>query len=175
MDPGGPQKGSTTDAGGGHTLTAVDAISNTSNLLAWLMTALVVATALAGVAVVVCAVAVVAARLRNGAPATASDLNIVAAGSLRSDSADDDPAGSGAATTPSHGRSGPARSAAVPSEAETRRPQLPVGAEAALNAIVELRPDPRNVVVTHRDPTGEVRLYPMGAANDANNRLERSA
>ena len=44
-------------------------------------------------------------------------------------------------------------------------PQLPAGAEAALNAITELRPDPRNVVVTHRDPTGEVRLraYPRSA------------
>lgn len=35
---------------------------------------------------------------------------------------------------------------------------LPRGAEAALNAISELPADPRNVVVTHRDPTGEVRL-----------------
>jgi hypothetical protein len=34
--------------------------------------------------------------------------------------------------------------------------RLPAGAEAALNAIAELFPDPRNVVVTHRDPTGEV-------------------
>jgi hypothetical protein len=59
--------------------------------------------------------------------------------------------------------------------AEARRPQLPVGAEAALNAIVELRPDPRNVVVTHRDPTGEVRLYPLNASHDDNTRLERSA
>jgi negative regulator of sigma E activity len=39
-------------------------------------------------------------------------------------------------------------------------PQLPAGAETALNAITELQPDPRNVVVTHRDPTGEVRLRP---------------
>jgi len=46
---------------------------------------------------------------------------------------------------------------------EVIRPeQLPLGAEAALNAIAELRPDPRNVVVTHRDPTGEVRLRPLG-------------
>ena len=47
----------------------------------------------------------------------------------------------------------------VPAEAPAA-PQLPAGAEAALNAITELRPDPRNVVVTHRDPTGEVRLRP---------------
>lgn len=39
-------------------------------------------------------------------------------------------------------------------------PQLPAGAETALNAITEVHPDPRNVVVTHRDPTGEVRLRP---------------
>jgi hypothetical protein len=38
---------------------------------------------------------------------------------------------------------------------------LPAGAEAALNAITELFADPRNVVVTHRDPTGEVRVTPL--------------
>jgi len=52
-------------------------------------------------------------------------------------------------------RLAPAMSPDVPAA-----PHLPAGAEAALNAITELRPDPRNVVVTHRDPTGEVRLRP---------------
>lgn len=48
---------------------------------------------------------------------------------------------------------------------------LPRGAEAALNAISELPADPRNVVVTHRDPTGEVRLRPSVPAGQ----LPRSA
>jgi len=56
-----------------------------------------------------------------------------------------------------------ARQTSMPTAAETgeRPEQLPLGAEAALNALSELRPDPRNVVVTHRDPTGEVRLQPV--------------
>jgi hypothetical protein len=50
------------------------------------------------------------------------------------------------------------RAQPVPEPAATGDLRLPAGAEAALNAISELFPDPRNVVVTHRDPTGEVRV-----------------
>ncbi len=52
------------------------------------------------------------------------------------------------------------RLAAPTAAAVPAAPQLPAGAETALNAITEVQPDPRNVVVTHRDPTGEVRLRP---------------
>jgi hypothetical protein len=110
---------------------------DTSTLLTWMLNGLVVATALAGVAVVVCALFVITSRVRSGAPAnTAGEVVALA---------------------------------------DHQRPLLPVGAEAALNAIVELRPDPRNVVVTHRDPTGEVRLYPLTAASDDRMRFNRSA
>ena len=124
------------------------------------MTGLLVAMAVAGVAVVVCAVAVVAARLRTNAPVADSSVKPSAAPAPDSMTASGNPAGSIAVDTTGD---------------QTQRPHLPMGAEAALNAIVELRSDPRNVVVTHRDPTGEVRLYPLGPAKDADNRLERSA
>lgn len=87
---------------------------------------LLVATVVAALIVVVCAVGAVGSRLRNGRRPTAAVTR------LAPPVAPDTPAA----------------------------PQLPAGAEAALNAITELRPDPRNVVVTHRDPTGEVRLRP---------------
>jgi hypothetical protein len=54
-----------------------------------------------------------------------------------------------------------------PEPASTGTIRLPAGAEAALNAISELFPDPRNVVVTHRDPTGEVLITrPSGELAD---------
>jgi hypothetical protein len=138
----------------------VNPSADTSTLITWLMTGLLVATAVAGVAVVVCAVAVVAARLRADAPAKDSTVETAAAPSSDAMTASGNPAGSIAVDTTAD---------------QAQRPHLPMGAEAALNAIVELRSDPRNVVVTHRDPTGEVRLYPLGPAKDADNRLERSA
>jgi hypothetical protein len=138
----------------------VNPSADTSTLITWLMTGLLVATALAGVAVVVCTVAVVAARLRADAPVKDSMVKPSARRTPDPMTATGNPASSSAADTPGD---------------QAQRPHLPMGAEAALNAIVEVRSDPRNVVVTHRDPTGEVRLYPLGPANNANNRLERSA
>jgi hypothetical protein len=43
-------------------------------------------------------------------------------------------------------------------EADVGRPRLPRGAEAALASILEVVPDPRNVVKLTRDPTAEVHL-----------------
>jgi len=100
----------------------VELLTDSPNVLSWVLVGLVVGAAVAALCVVVCAVAVVVNRLRSF-DHHADDTAVAAAG---------------------------------------RPAQLPVGAEAALNAIVELRPDPRNVVVTHRDPTGEVRLWPAG-------------
>lgn len=87
---------------------------------AWLLSLLVIATAIAGIATAVCAIAVGIERLRP------VDHSRLSAGGHRG----------------------------MPTS-------LPVGASTALAAITELRPDPRNVVVTHRDPTGEVRLQPL--------------
>jgi len=170
--------GSTTGGSHSHTLNSVDIFANTSSLLAWLLNILIVATAVAGVIVVVCAVAVVVARMRAHSPVVDPSVDVTV----------DDPqqpavrsgATSNVTGTTSamadHTRQARRQPAAPAAPVEqTRRPQLPVGAEAALNAIVELRPDPRNVVVTHRDPTGEVRLYPLNASHDDNTRLERSA
>lgn len=110
----------------------MELLTDSPNVLSWVLVGLVAAAAVAAVCVVVCAVAVVVTRLRSF-----------------------EHAAPGAVATP----------------AADRPAQLPVGAEAALNAIVELRPDPRNVVVTHRDPTGEVRLWPAGDAGH----LQRTA
>ena len=76
---------------------------------AWVLSLLLLATAIAGLATVVCAVGVIAQRLRrNGQPRTTAQPVAVTA--------------------------------------------LPVGASTALAAITELRPDPRNVVVTPAEP-----------------------
>jgi hypothetical protein len=144
----------------------VDPVTDSPDLLTGLLTALVIATALAGLAVVVCAVAVVVARLRDSAPVTNSSLDTAVTTSLDRGIAGNGRAGSEGATVPTPDQNTQAPSASVTPEVDTRRPRLPVGAEAALNAIDELRPDPRNVVVTHRDPTGEVRPYPMGNPDD---------
>ena len=45
-----------------------------------------------------------------------------------------------------------------PSGSNRPRGRLPRGAEAALQSILEIRPDPRNTVALQRDPTAEVRL-----------------
>jgi hypothetical protein len=96
---------------------------------AWVLSLLLLATAIAGLATVVCAVGLIAQRLRrNGQPRTTAQPVAVTA--------------------------------------------LPVGASTALAAITELRPDPRNVVVTHRDPTGEVRIQPITALG---NQIPRTA
>ncbi len=55
-----------------------------------------------------------------------------------------------------------ARAAASPEAAPTEK--LPQGAEAALWAIVEVIPDPRNHLALTRDPTCEVRLTPAQLA-----------
>jgi hypothetical protein len=106
----------------------MELLTDSPDVLSWMLVGLVACAAVASVCVVVCAVAVVVNRLRNV----------------------------------EHDAHGAAAVAPVAAAAPGRLTQLPVGAEAALNAIVELRPDPRNVVVTHRDPTGEVRLWPAG-------------
>ena len=43
-------------------------------------------------------------------------------------------------------------------DAPAGRRKLPRGAEAALQSILEIRPDPRNTLALQRDPTAEVRL-----------------
>lgn len=168
-------KGSTITADSSHTLGSVNSSADTFTLLTWLMTGLVVATAMAAVAAGVCAVAAVAARLRADAPvldtgletsaAVASEQTIVSA--VASDQTIVS-AGADANPDPNDRADAPSGMANV----DLRGP-LPLGAEAALNAIVELRPDPRNVVVTHRDPTGEVRVYPPNTVNEGGNQLER--
>ena len=156
--PDAPVTGSTTVTNRSRTLEAMDALADTPTLLSWLLNVLVVATGIAAATVVVCAVVAVAARLRSNDP-------VATAPAETSDAPEAIVSGPGAA-----------QQADKPVD-EPQRPQLPVGAEAALNAIVELRPDPRNVVVTHRDPTGEVRLYPLAESPpDAGaDRFERSA
>jgi len=128
----------------------VDNVLGSNDALSAVVTGLGVATIVAGVVVVVCAVFVVAERVRNHrsapqAPATS--------------------AGQAAATLPPTVR--PTMTAVPPPGAQGPRPALPVGAEAALQAIVELGSDPRTVVVTHRDPTGEIRLHPLPTGNAA--------
>lgn len=115
----------------------MDNVLGSNDALSAVVTGLGVATIVAGVVVVVCAVFVVAERLRqrrtSGALA-APVTELRTAGGNTSDTGN-------------------------------ARPALPVGAEAALQSIVELGGDPRNVVVTHRDPTGEIRLHPVPAAD----------
>jgi hypothetical protein len=170
--------GSTTGGSHSHTLDIVDIFANTSSLLALLLNILIVATAAAAVIVVVCAVVVVVARMRAHSPVVDPSVDVTVDNPQRPAVQTDrtsDVTGTTSAMA-DHTRQALRQPAPPAAPAvETRRPQLPVGAEAALNAIVELRPDPRNVVVTHRDPTGEVRLYPLNASHDDNTRLERSA
>lgn len=168
--PDAPATGSTTVDDRSRTLEAMGALADTPTLLLWLLNVLMAATGIAAAAVVVCAVVVVSARLRsNGPVATAPARTSHAPEAIVS--------GTGVSTgTRVSTGTGAAQRADKPVD-EPQRPRLPVGAEAALNAIVELRPDPRNVVVTHRDPTGEVRLYPLAESPpDADaDRFERSA
>jgi hypothetical protein len=134
----------------------MNTLADTSTLITWLLTALTVGTAVAALAVVICALAVVTSRWRSNSGMVDATVG-------------------GTATTARVGgnlRSTPHGAAAGD---ESLPPQLPGGAEAALNAIVELRPDPRNVVVTHRDPTGEVRLYPLSVSDDRHNGFKRTA
>lgn len=166
----------------------MDALADTPTLLSWLLNVLVVATGVAAAAVMVCAVVAVAARLRSNDPvattpartsdapeATVSGPGVSTATGVTTRTGDSTRTGDTTETGDST-ETGTAQGADKPVD-EPQRPQLPVGAEAALNAIVELRPDPRNVVVTHRDPTGEVRLYPLSESPpDADSdRFERSA
>lgn len=57
------------------------------------------------------------------------------------------------------------------------RPRLPVGAERALLSIVEVQPDPRNLLALQRDPTAEVRLTDLDRATAAaaRDRIELAA
>ena len=167
--------GSTTGGSHSHTLDLVDIFANTSSLLAWLLNILIVATAVAGVIVVVCAVVVVVARMRAHSPVVDPSVDVTVDNPQRPAVQTDRTSDVTGTTSAMADHTRQARRQPAAPAAEARRPQLPVGAEAALNAIVELRPDPRNVVVTHRDPTGEVRLYPLNASHDDNTRLERSA
>lgn len=174
--PDAPATGSTTVTNRSRTLEAMDALADTPTLLSWLLNVLVVATGIAAAAVMVCAVVAVAARLRSNdpvatTPAETSDAPEAIVSGTGVTTRTGDSTGTGDST-----ETGTAQRADKPVD-EPQRPQLPVGAEAALNAIVELRPDPRNVVVTHRDPTGEVRLYPLAESPpDADSdRFERSA
>ncbi len=174
--PDAPATGSTTGTNRSRTLEAMDALADTPTLLSWLLNVLVVATGIAAAAVVLCAVVVVSARLRSNDP--------VATAPARTSDAPEAIVSGTRVSTGTRGQhrdrvstgTGAAQRADIPVD-EPERPQLPVGAETALNAIVELRPDPRNVVVTHRDPTGEVRLYPLTESPpDADSdRFERSA
>ena len=126
----------------------MDNVLGSNDALSAVVTGLGVATIAAGVVVVVCAVFVVAERVRNrrSAPQAPSTS-----------------AGQAAATPEPMVR--PSMTAVPPPSPEGALPALPVGAEAALQAIVELGGDPRNVVVTHRDPTGEIRLRPLPTGN----------
>jgi hypothetical protein len=134
----------------------MNTLADTSTLITWLLTALTVGTAVAALAVVVCALAVVTSR-------------------WRSSSATVDATVGGTAMTARVGGKLRSTSQRAAAGDESLPPQLPGGAEAALNAIGELRPDPRNVVVTHRDPTGEVRLYPLSVSDDRHIGFQRTA
>ena len=118
--------GSTTVGRVRRSVCGVESLANLNGPMGIVFALLLVATVVAALAVVVCAVAAAVTRLRSGRRPTAAVTRLA----------------------PPVAPEAPAA------------PQLPAGAEAALNAITELRPDPRNVVVTHRDPTGEVRLRP---------------
>jgi len=109
----------------------MDALGTSTSPLGVVFAVLLGATALAALAVVGCAIAAAVTRLRAHRRPTAAVTRLAPP------------------------------VATAPAVEERSVVVLPLGAEAALNAITELRPDPRNVVVTHRDPTGEVRLRPF--------------
>lgn len=108
-------------------------LTDTSDPLTVVLLVLLGLTAAAAVAVVVCAVGAVVTRLRRR-PGIELD-------------------------TPAATPVGTVTLEVVPAGASPTR--MPAGAEAILNAITEVADDPRNVVVTHRDPTGEIRLHPQ--------------
>jgi hypothetical protein len=62
-------------------------------------------------------------------------------------------------------------------DVDPARPRLPAGAERALLSIVEVQPDPRNLLALQRDPTAEVRLTDLDRATAAaaRDRIELAA
>lgn len=124
----------------------MDALFGDGDLLSVLLAVFTVGTIAAGAAVVISALFVLWGRARRAAP--------------------------GEDTTDTTNTTNTTNTTSAVTPGDVVQPNLlPRGAEAALNAISELPADPRNVVVTHRDPTGEVRLRPSVPAGQ----LPRSA